>query len=272
MPHDHETDAVPPLILVSVGNSRIKFALARGIELQESAAVPSGQPREAGEQIRGMLAEVPEASVVIASVNTPAADELEESLLSTEIEVYRVGRDLEVPLPVALDDPSTVGQDRLLNALGAFRTARQACVVIDVGTAVTVDFVDGEGTFQGGTISPGPRMMLEALHEFTAALPEVAFGAPDPARGPFGKDTAHAMLLGVRAGVQGLVHLLVDRYAEAFGAYPRVIATGGDARSLFDGDEIVETIVPDLQLMGLAAACQIALADDDPDEPDDSDE
>lgn len=272
MPHQHENDAAPPLILVSVGNSRIKFVLARGIALEESRAVPSGQAREGADQIRAMLEESPDASVVIASVNTPAADELEEALLSSETEVYRVGRDLEIPLPIALDDPSTVGQDRLLNALGAFRTARQACVVIDVGTAVTVDFVDGEGTFQGGTISPGPRMMLEALHEFTAALPDIAYTTPDPARGVFGKDTAHAMLLGVRAGVQGLVHLLVERYAEAFGAYPRVIATGGDAGSLFDGDEIVETVVPDLQLMGLAAACEIALADDGGGDSDDPDE
>ena len=104
-------------------------------------------------------------------MNPAVADEVEEGLLPVLETVYRVGRDLHVPINIALDDPATVGQDRLINALGAFRRARQACVVIDVGTALTVDFVDGVGTFQGGVIAPGPRMMLAALHERTAALP-----------------------------------------------------------------------------------------------------
>jgi type III pantothenate kinase len=251
-----------------VGNSRIKFCIARGEELDDSRAVPTADVRACADQIASMLSSEPGAEVVAASVNAPVADELEESLLPIVGHVHRVGRDLQVPIGIALDDASTVGQDRLLNALGAFRRARLACVVIDVGTAVTVDFVDGVGTFQGGVIAPGPRLMLESLHERTSALPEVAYTVPDPGRGAFGKDTAHAMLLGARCGVQGLVHLVVDRYAEAFGAYPRVIATGGDALSLFENDDIVEHVVPDLQLMGLAAACAIVLGDDAPgDEP-----
>lgn len=262
MPVDESPRRDPPLLLVSVGNSRTKFALADGEELGECRAVAVTDARAAADALLGLLAERPGADVVMASVNTPAADELEEALVASVERVYRVGRDLAVPIPVALDDASTVGQDRLLNALGAFRRARAACVVIDVGTAVTVDFVDGVGTFQGGVIAPGPRMMLAALHEHTAALPALEYAVPDPSRGVFGKDTAHAMLLGVRSAVQGLVHLCVDRYAAEFGAYPRVIATGGDARSLFEPDEIVEHVVPDLQLAGLAAACAIALETD----------
>jgi len=264
--HNGPTPTGSELLLVSVGNSRIKFAPSRGEALGESGAAPVGEVRSAAGQIIAVLADHPGATIVIASVNTPAADELEESLLPAVERVFRVGRDLQVPINLALDDASSVGQDRLLNALGAFRRAQQSCVVVDVGTAVTVDFVDGVGTFQGGAIAPGPRLMLGALHDRTAALPSIAYETPDPARGVFGKDTAHAMLLGARAGVRGLVHFLVDRYAEAFGAYPRVIATGGDARSLFENDEIVEHIVPDLQLLGLAAACEIVLEEDAADE------
>ena len=265
LPQDRGTE----LLLVSIGNSRIKFALTKGEALEESHAVPVGETRAGAEKMMAMLADRPEADVVIASVNTPVADELEEVLLPSVDRVFRVGRDLQVPINLSLDDATTVGQDRLLNALGAYRRAQQACVVIDVGTAVTVDFVDGVGTFQGGAIAPGPRMMLAALHGHTAALPAVEYEAPDASRGVFGKDTRHAMLLGVRASVQGLVHVLVDRYAGEFGAYPRVIATGGDARSLFEDDEFVEHIVPDLQLMGLAAACAIVLEDDADDPADD---
>ena len=161
-----------------------------------------------------------------------------------------------MPIVNALDDDSTVGQDRLLNALGAFALVNQACVVADIGTAVTVDFVDGHGVFQGGVIAPGPRLMLSSLHQRTAALPALDLAAPDPARGVFGKDTHHAMQLGVQRAVRGLVHECLERYSEAYGAYPRIIATGGDAQNVLAGDELIEQFVPDLQLIGVAAACR----------------
>jgi type III pantothenate kinase len=169
----------------------------------------------------------------------------------------------ELPIPIdhTLDDVQTVGHDRLLDALGAYSRAQSACVVIDAGTAITVDFVDGEGTFHGGAIAPGVKMMFEALHEKTSALPLVTPG-PDvmpPAQAeapPFGKSTRPAIALGVLSAARGLVHLLIDRYAEYYEAYPRVIATGGDAALLFENDPLVEHIVPDLTLMGMLEAYQ----------------
>ena len=94
--------------------------------------------------------------------------------------------------------------------------------------------MDGQGTFHGGAIAPGARMQLRALHEGTAALPEVALAAPDD--DAFGRSTSQAMLHGVYHGVRGLVWKLVERYAEAYGAFPQVVATGGDAELLFRGD------------------------------------
>jgi len=98
--------------------------------------------------------------------------------------------------------------------------------------------------------------MLAAMHEHTAALPKLEYHAPDPSRGPFGKDTAHAMMLGVRGAAVGLVHYMIDVYAEHYEAYPQVIATGGDAAALFEGDELVEHLVPDLQLVGILESCK----------------
>jgi type III pantothenate kinase len=177
-----------------------------------------------------------------------------------------------------------------LCAFGAYARAKQACVIVDAGTAVTVDFVDGEGAFHGGVIAPGAQMMLDAMHEKTAQLPKVALGG-QPLRGgsaeptsiagehesttppppsqepprsggpnPFGKNTREAMLLGVANSIRGLVQHTVERYADFFGAYPQVVATGGDAPALF-GDEItqggiVESIVPDLQLIGILEVCR----------------
>ena len=174
-------------------------------------------------------------------------------------DVYMIGDDIAVPLRHNLDDASTLGQDRQLCALAAYSRARQACVVVDAGTAITVDFVDGEGVFQGGVIAPGLAMMLGSLHEQTSALPSLGWTPPDKARGPFGKDTKHAMLLGVQAAARGLVRHVVETYAEAYEAYPQIVATGGDAPALFEGDEVVEHVVPDLQLIGILEACRAAV-------------
>ena len=260
------------LVLVSVGNTRTRFASViaehgSGGRLEPSQVLVND---DAG-AIAAAIAEAAgkqegEPTAMIASVNHPAAEQIENALHRADVKVLRFGRDLQIPILHSLDDASTVGQDRLLDALGAFARSTQACIVIDAGTAVTVDFVDGQGTFHGGAIAPGVQMMLRALHEQTAALPLVTISREmlppqtdsesDDAIPPFGKDTAHAIALGVASAVRGLVHHLIDRYAAFYKAYPRVVATGGDAPLLFEGDPLVETIVPDLTLVGMLEAVQ----------------
>lgn len=251
-----------PLLGICVGNTRTRYAFFHGPEVQDSAALENADAEALISALAGVHAAAGEPPIVLATVNRTLSDRLESALHDlTGSEVYRVGRDLEVPIAHALRDASTVGHDRLLCALGAYSRAKQACVVIDAGTAVTVDFVDGEGTFQGGAIAPGLGLMLRALNQGTAALPAIRYEPPSTGDGPFGKDTAGAMRAGVRAAVVGMAHELVDRYAEFFGAYPQVVATGGDAHTLFADDAIVEHLVPDLQLIGLQAACAAMLND-----------
>lgn len=248
------------LLLISIGNTRTRIALARDRQLEPSSVVPN---TDFPGLVSAAMAAGEEAEVLIASVNDPVADRLAREL---EAKGRRVGRfavvdsedRLLIPVSSTLDDPTTVGQDRLLDALGAFSRAQQACIVIDAGTAVTVDFVDGEGTFHGGAIAPGIQMMAAALHGHTAALPLVKV-TPETIPGetggePFGKNTAQAIALGAVSAVRGLVHHLIDRYAQFYEAYPRIIATGGDAPLLFENDELVEHIVPDLTLMGMLEA------------------
>ncbi|MDX2018532.1 MAG: type III pantothenate kinase [Planctomycetota bacterium] len=257
-------DGVSPLALVAilVGNSRVRVAAVRGTEVAQAWSVDVHAPDAPAQTLgraREALALLDGPTFVLASVNAPRAEAIESAIVAAGHEVYRFGRDLEIPIARALDDDSTVGHDRLLAALGAFARFRQACVVIDAGTAITVDFVDGEGTFQGGAIAPGVTLGLRALHQQTAALPEIVYAKPDAARGPFGKDTRHAMVLGVHAAAVGLAHHLIDTYAEAYGGYPRVIATGGDAPALFEHDALVEVVDPELVIRGMAHACLLLL-------------
>jgi len=258
----------PDILAIAVGNSRTRLGRCVGGGIESPASIRSDDPvelaRAASELADGA------GAVVIASVNETAARALETELASAPLPCYRLGRDLTIPIRHTLDDASTVGHDRLLCAIGAFEKARQACVVVDAGTAITVDFVDGEGVFQGGAIAPGLAMMLKSMAKRTSALPDVAFEQV-PLDRPFGKHTVEAMRLGAQAAAVGVVHHLLGRYAEAFGAYPVVIATGGDAPALFEGDEIVEHIVPDLQLLGIRAACAMVLDGDSDDDQDESD-
>lgn len=160
-----------------------------GAEIHDPQSIDNADPAAVANAAKQLKARYSGRAFVIASVNKPASEKL-ETLLTGEGDVYVIGRDLEIPMKHTLDDASTVGQDRLLDALGAYAKLNEACIVVDAGTAVTVDFVDGEGTFHGGVIAPGLRMMLRAMHQQTSGLPELAYELPKPDRGVFGKDTA----------------------------------------------------------------------------------
>lgn len=253
-----DLDSITELIAVGVGNSRLRFGRFEGADLHDPRSLALDNLDDAAEAIAS--AAHAEAPIIIASVNNTAADALERTLTDDPaLTVYRIGRDLPITINHTLADASTVGHDRLLCAMGAYLQAQQACVVIDAGTAVTVDFIDGQGTFHGGVIAPGASMMLRALHEQTDALPLVEFGPIDEKAPPFGASTPDAILRGVHASIVGLAHHVVEQYASHYDAYPQIIATGGDAPTLFAHDEIIEHIVPDLQLVGIRAACVKAL-------------
>jgi type III pantothenate kinase len=258
----------PRLVAVAVGNTRTRIGLFESGDLSSAVSHPSTDAAAIAAAIVHMIGEHAEVPVVMSSVNPPADRAIAHAAADAGIDgLLRIGQDILVPMNHALDDAATLGQDRILCAFAAYRRAKQACIVIDAGTAITVDFVDGEGAFQGGAIAPGLTMMLDALHSHTASLPKLDFAPADAARGAFGKDTAHAMILGVTASAAGMVHYLIDRYAQAYEAYPQIIATGGDAAVLFENDELVEHLVPDLQLVGIYEACvahdEEALADDE---------
>lgn len=255
------------LLAISAGNSTTRFGLFQGSELVKPMRASNAAFAALVDQVSALADELPDSTetdrsaIVLSTSNQPLADRLVGELEArTGRDVFRIGGDLPIPIETALSPNATPGQDRLLNAIAAFDHLKQACIVVDCGTAITVDFVDGEGVFQGGAILPGANMQLHALHQGTAALPHVHLAAPAP--GPFGKDTTQAMLHGVYYGVRGAVRHLAERYAEAYEAYPPIIVTGGDAPIIFDADELIDRIIPDLTLWGIEAACRKGMLSD----------
>jgi type III pantothenate kinase len=257
----------PSFIAISVGNTRTRIGRFERGALADTTLVANDDLAEAVVRATAWYEQVAKdgkAALVIASVNDGVADRLTSALQDQlSVDIFRVGTDLPIPLVTQLDPETITGVDRLLNAVAAYDTLQQACIVIDAGTAVTVDFVDGEGTFHGGAIAPGARLQLEALHERTAALPEIEFAAPDTEA--FGKSTTQAMLQGVFHGIRGMVRQLAEQYAERYGAYPTLVATGGDAAILFGEDELIDRVVPELTLHGIGVAVRQALTADDAD-------
>ncbi|MDZ4828610.1 MAG: type III pantothenate kinase [Phycisphaerae bacterium] len=253
----------PSLLALQVGNTRVQLGRFVDDKLEESHRFSTTDLAAILSDVTRMWNDLRadgNAAIALASVNEKVSSSL-VSMLEDQlgVDVYRIGDDIPVPIGEALDPETIVGADRLLNAAAAWDRMKQACVIVDAGTAVTVDFIDGAGTFQGGAIAPGVRLQLTALHEHTDALPLIEFRRPTA--DAFGRNTSEAMLRGVFEGVRGLVWRLVERYAESYGAFPPVIATGGDAEVLFANDELVDRIVPDLTLQGMAVAVRYALTD-----------
>ena len=248
------------IVAVSVGNTRVTCAGCDGREIGAMRSLGLEDADATAREIASMASEHEAAALVVATVNPSFSEPLIAALRSASgLGVYRVGTDVGLPNAGGVDADAKTGQDRLLAALAAYESLQQACVVVDAGTAITVDFVDGEGVFLGGAIAPGLRMMLGALHDHTDALPHVA--VEDPGEEVFGKNTERAMLHGSVYSARGLVRLMTERFAEAYEAYPLIVATGGDAQLLFADDELVDRIVPDLVLRGIALACERTLGD-----------
>ena len=249
------------MLAVSVGNTRTRIGAFDDSTLVDTATLRNDKLEELQSSLSDALGRVsdrPGFAVLMASVNSDAAKRIEVHLRDAlDQEVLRVERDVPIPIGRQLDREAIVGEDRLLNAAAAYDVLQQAVVVVDAGTAMTVDFVDGAGTFHGGAILPGGQVMLDALNRRTAQLPEVEFSPPLE---PMGHNTLEAMKSGVFHGMRGAARELVERFAEAAGQYPMVVATGGDGPLLFHEYDLVDRVVPDLTLMGLAVALRRAQA------------
>jgi type III pantothenate kinase len=146
--------------------------------------------------------------------------------------------------------------DRLLNAVAANQRRRQdvPAVIVDAGSAVTVDFVDELGVFAGGAIFPGHRLMVQALHEHTALLPLVEVcGCCEPP----GTDTQAAIKAGVFWTVAGGIATLIRQYEQSLQNGLDVFLTGGDAalfcREIGRADPV---LWPDMTLEGLRLAAE----------------
>jgi type III pantothenate kinase len=243
------------LLALNVGNSRLAIGVFVEGKLEYVDRVPHVQRADwPGKIVQAWdrIARTEPPAIAAAGVNPPLVEPLEHAVQQATGQPVRwVGRDLDLPIKVRTDEPAQTGVDRVLNVAAAYEQIGKACVVVDAGTAVTIDFCNDAGEFVGGAIAPGAALLADALHEHTAKLPRVPLVVP---QGVCGTNTTAAIQHGIYHGIRGLVKEMTENYATALGTWPELIATGGDAKTLFDGWELVHAISPDLTLYGVALA------------------
>lgn len=229
---------------IDLGNTRLKW---RAYGASESSFLVPG-----AEALRQLASDLPDVSRVrIASVAAPElANDCEGWVVDAfgvEPELCRVRRKLG-RFETACEDVERLGVDRWLVALAAWHQFQQDCVVVDAGTALTVDVVTAGGVHQGGYIVPGYKLMLEALWRSTGSV-KVEPVSSIERLGP-GRNTSDAVNRGALQMFLGMLERTVAGLERA----PQIILTGGDA-SLLSVHLPDAVRRPDLVLDGLALAC-----------------
>lgn len=160
-----------------------------------------------------------------------------------------VGRpECALPQPPRVDPNTRVGSDRLANTVAAFERYGGNCIVVDFGTATNCDVVGEDGAYEGGIIAPGVNLSLKALHDASAALPEIDVTRPDRV---IGTNTIACMQSGIFWGYVGLIEGLCSRIAEERGQRMQVIATGGLSPLFQRGTDAFDAVDADLTMRGL---------------------
>jgi type III pantothenate kinase len=188
-------------------------------------------------------------SVVFSSVDPRWTERIRRALGRLGASrVLEVGARIEFPFDILVDRPSKTGPDRLAAAAGVVAAGGREAIIVDAGTAITVDVLSREG-FLGGAIFPGTALLYRALHEGTAALPLVS--GRGGAAGPPERNTRDAIVAGVEGGAAGAVRELVALSRRSVSKNARLWVTGGGGAGLAKRLGKGAHYEPDLVLRGL---------------------
>jgi type III pantothenate kinase len=252
------------LLALDIGNTNIVLGVFDGKTLAHSWRLTTLRDRTADElgllmhglfDVSGVDRKAVRA-VIMASVVPPLtnpARAMVERYLGVKAMVVEPG--LETGMPILYDPPSDVGADRIVNGIAAYeqygRAAQCPMVVVDFGTATTLDAITAKGEYLGGAICPGVTISADALFQRAARLPRIDVRKPTTV---VGRTTVGAMESGLFWGYVGMVEGLVRRMSAEL-AGPRdstiCVATGGLAGVIAPETPLIHHVEPDLTLHGL---------------------
>jgi type III pantothenate kinase len=245
-------------LVVDVGNSRIKWGRCRDGCVAETVSLNSGD-RSSWQRQLDIWRLCAASTWAVSGVHPERVQEFVDWLQQRGDQVLHLSSWRQLPLEMEVDFPDQVGIDRLLNAVAAGSRIRggASALIVDAGTAVTVDWVDDRGVFRGGAISPGFRLMAQALHDHTALLPLVSPPAERARPSVPGTSTIKAIQAGVFWSVVGGVRALISQMTEnARLSSTQIFLTGGDASLLEPVLELQSCYWQQMTLEGIRIAAE----------------
>lgn len=220
------------ILTVDIGNSEIAFGLCKEGRVVEHWQLCSSLSKTTDEyqfHLQGLLslvgADIPniQAAVlcsVVPSLTTKISQALQNLLNTAPLVVNQ--QNLQLAMDV--ENPAEVGADRLVSAYASFKKYQRALIVVDFGTAITLDVVSKTGVYLGGAIMPGGQIALDALSKATAKLPAIELQTPVKA---LGKNTQQCLQSGLVFGVSHMVNGLALQIEQELGESLHGVATGG---------------------------------------------
>lgn len=244
------------ILAIDVGNTTTVVGLFKEKELRRHWRLVS--ERKTSDEVGILLLNLLSlSSVGISELEGAALSSVVPSLdgvISEAVENYlnipclKVSSDMDLGIEIAYKNRWEVGADRLVNSIAGIHRHGSPLVVVDFGTAITLDVISPEGAYLGGTISPGLVTGMDALFGKTSKLPQVALEAPDKV---IGESTISAIQSGIVYGNAGAVDALVRRIWNQLGVSSPVVATGGHAATVAKVSETITAVDPWLTLEGL---------------------
>jgi type III pantothenate kinase len=258
------------LLTFDVGNTETTLGLYDGEILRAHWRIMTDVPRtpdEIGVLLRGLLAgaEISPARItgavigsVVPRVTEPLAEACRQLLPNGRVELIDARSTL--PITLAVDEPLTVGADRIINTLAASRRYGRDAIVVDLGTATTFDCITKDAVFLGGVIAPGVTTSAETLFRRTSKLPATELVAPARA---IGKRTEECIRAGVMFGAAESIDGIVRRIKAEWpnDSTPIVIGTGGLAELFAPICTSFDEVDPYLTLYGLSLAFGLVAAE-----------
>ncbi|MFQ5576124.1 MAG: type III pantothenate kinase [Anaerolineae bacterium] len=245
------------ILTIDVGNTNTMFGLYNGATLTHHWRIKTDRdrmPDEYGITVVGFFRHEgcdPAAvkGIAMASVVPPLT-----KIFTRMCERYfgqfplLVEPGIKTGIKIEVDNPASVGADRIVDALATHHLYGGPACIVDLGTATTFDAVSQEGNYIGGAIAPGVIISADALFMRTAKLPRVELVPPPSV---IGRNTVQAIQSGLVYGYTGLIEGVVARFRAELGDDMKVIATGGLARTFAEQTTVIDHINPWLTLEGL---------------------
>lgn len=250
------------LLAIDIGNTNIVIGCMEGDRILFKARIATDRLRTSdqyGVEIKNMLeaygAQIKDIEdCIISSVVPPVFNSVKTGVMKIiGKQPMVVGPGLKTGLNIQVDVPSQVGSDRIVIAVAALAEYKAPLILMDLGTATTIEVVEPDNTYIGGVIFPGVKISLDALTSRTAQLPGISLDKP---RQVIGRNTIDCMRSGMMYGTASMIDGLIDRMEEELGHKSTLIATGGMAQFITPLCKHEIILEKDLLLKGLSIIYQ----------------